>query len=76
MQTKFGSFLESLTSTLLGFGVALVSQLIIFPKFGVHLSLQDNLYITLWFTLISVARSYLIRRLFNRIKKYNGTPSN
>jgi hypothetical protein len=76
MQTKTGSLVETLASTVIGFGVALASQVTIFPWFGVHLPLTSNIYITCWFTLISVARGYFVRRLFNRIKKYHGSSSN
>lgn len=64
-QRKIYSFLESLANVLIGSGVALCSQLLIFPWFGIHLSIWANLEITAYFTIISVARSYLVRRLFN-----------
>ncbi len=67
MQRKLYSLTESITGTLIGSGVALVSQFVIFPWFNIHISLQENLWIAGWFTLISVARSYLMRRLFNWI---------
>lgn len=64
-QTKTGSLLESLTNILIGYGVALASQLAIFPLFGVHLPFSANLWIGAWFTVISLVRSYIIRRWFN-----------
>lgn len=67
MQSKIGSLVESLINILIGFGIALGSQLLIFPMYGVNIPLHDNVMITLWFTLISIARSYTLRRLFNRI---------
>jgi hypothetical protein len=45
--------------------VALVSQIVIFPMFGIRVSLTTNLWIGAWFTGISLARSYIIRRWFN-----------
>ena len=45
--------------------MAVASQVIIFPFFGVHIRLADNLVIGLWFTLISIVRSYVLRRAFN-----------
>jgi hypothetical protein len=65
MQSRVGSLIESCASTLIGFGVALLSQLVIFPLYGVHVPLSTNLAITVWFTFISVARSYCVRRFFN-----------
>jgi hypothetical protein len=66
MQSKFFSLIEALTNTAVGFVVALLSQLMVFPCFGIHLGTLQNLQIVGIFTAISVARSYLIRRFFTR----------
>ena len=52
----------------IGYSVAILSQLAVFPLFGIKVTLTDNLLIGAFFTVISLARSYLVRRLFNRIK--------
>lgn len=68
-QARLESFVETCANTAIGLVVALASQLVIFPKVGVHVSLGTNLEIVAWFTLISVVRGYVIRRWFNaRIK--------
>ena len=64
-QTRLGSFIEATANTVIGYGVALISQLIVFPMVGIHVSLSTNLVIGFWFTLISIARSYALRRWFN-----------
>ena len=64
-QSRVASLAESVMNVLIGYGVALASQLVIFPMFGIHLPLSDNLAIGAWFTLISLVRSYVIRRWFN-----------
>jgi hypothetical protein len=64
-QTRMGSLIESIMNIAIGYGVALLSQIIIFPLFGVHVSLTENLLIGAWFTAISLVRSYVIRRWFN-----------
>lgn len=64
-QSKLGSLLEACANTALGYLIALASQLAIFPHFGIHLPLQDNLAIGAWFTLISLLRGYVLRRWFN-----------
>jgi len=70
MQSKTQSFLESLVNVLIGYIVAFMSQLLIFPLFDIHIMLADNLLIGLWFTAISIARTYVVRRWFNaRIKR-------
>ena len=66
MQTKRQSIIESLVNISIGYAVAIFSQLLIFPLFHIHLPLHDNLLIGAYFTLISLVRSYLVRRLFNR----------
>ena len=64
-QSRVASLAESVMNVLIGYGVALASQLVIFPMFDVHLPLSDNLAIGAWFTIISLVRSYAIRRWFN-----------
>lgn len=73
MQSKIGSLVESLINILIGFGIALGSQILIFPMYGVNIPLHDNVMITLWFTVISIARSYSLRRLFNRVTVWRMT---
>ena len=65
MQSKLGSLIESCMNIAIGYFVALFSQLLLFPLFNIHVSLQTNLWIGAWFTLISLIRSYIIRRWFN-----------
>lgn len=64
-QTRLESFIEALLNIFIGYIVAVASQIMIFPMFGVHLSFQSNLWMGAWFTLISLIRSYIIRRYFN-----------
>ena len=66
-QSRAQSMIESAANVVIGYMVALGSQLVVFPMFDVHLPLQVNLLIGLWFTAISLVRSYLVRRLFNRM---------
>ena len=66
MQSRRHSFVESVTNVAIGYGVALASQLAIFPVFEIHVPLSDNLLIGGWFTLVSIGRSYVVRRWFTR----------
>ena len=68
MQSKKHSLIESITNILIGYCVAVVSQIVVFPLVGVAASLSQNIEIGLYFTVISLVRSYVIRRCFNRIK--------
>ena len=67
-QSRFQSAIESVANVAVGYGVAVASQIVIFPHFGVHIPLSDNFTIGAWFTLISLARSYALRRWFNGLK--------
>lgn len=64
-QSKKHSWLEAVVNVLVGYWVAVAGQVIIFPLFGVHISLQQDMLIGLFFTAISLVRSYLLRRAFN-----------
>lgn len=64
-QTKIGSFIEVCTSMGIGCLVALASQYMIFPWFGINLPASSHIWIVVWFTLISIIRSYILRRVFN-----------
>ena len=65
MQTRLMSLFESAANIVVGYGVAVITQLLVFPLFGLAASLSDNLVIGLIFTIVSLARSYALRRLFN-----------
>jgi len=65
MQTRLQSTIESVANVAVGYFVALLSQLAIFPAFGIHVSLTSNLAIGGWFTVVSLVRTYMLRRWFN-----------
>ena len=71
-QTKRMSLFESFTNIAIGYGVAVISQLIIFPWFGIDIPLRSNFLIGAWFTVISLARSYCIRRVYNWMEVKRG----
>lgn len=64
-QPKHMSWLEAIAGTAIGYLVALATQLVIFPILGIAVSLSQNILIGAIFTVISVIRGYLVRRLFN-----------
>ena len=64
-QTRLGSFIEALVNVAIGFTINYIANLLIFPLFGMHISLIDNLWMGFIYTFISIARSYVIRRWFN-----------
>ena len=64
MQTRTHSFLETCANTAVGYLIAVGSQIVIFPVFGIHIPLGDNFKIGVWFTAVSLVRGYLLRRWF------------
>jgi hypothetical protein len=69
MQTKKYSAIEAVTNTLTGLVVSFVIQLIIYPAMGIPVRLSQNVIITAVFTLTSIGRGYIVRRVFNKIRK-------
>jgi hypothetical protein len=67
-QSKFQSLIESFTTVISGFFVALAVQLLIFPLYDIEISLFQNVQIVMILTITSVIRIYIVRRCFNRIK--------
>ncbi len=63
-QSRAMSLVESLANVAIGYGVAVVTQILIFPIFGLHTTLAQNLMMGAIFTVVSIARSYVLRRLF------------
>ena len=64
-QKPWQSLVEALMNTLTGVILSLLSVQYIFPLFGVQMDLRQNAIATSIMTIVSVARSYLFRRLFN-----------
>jgi hypothetical protein len=62
------SLVESIANVLAGFGVAVAMQMAIFPLFGLRTTLTENLTMGAIFTVVSIARSYCLRRVFEGIR--------
>ena len=68
-QTPTQSAVESVANVSIGYFVSLAANATILPLFGIAISLSDNLAIGAIYTAISIARSYCVRRAFNRYNK-------
>lgn len=64
-QSRAMSIVESVANVAVGYGVAVCAQILVFPLFGIDASLGANLGIGAIFTVVSLCRSYALRRLFN-----------
>jgi hypothetical protein len=58
------SLIEAITNVTLGYGLAVIAQIVVFPWFGLDVSIGENLAIGAVFVGISLLRSYALRRLF------------
>ena len=67
-QSRAMSFMESLTNVAVGYGIALTTQILVFRWFGLHASLAENMVMGAIFTLVSIVRSYSLRRMFEEIR--------
>ncbi len=72
-QSRGMSMLESVVNVVVGYGVAVVTQILIFPVFGLHATLEQNLQMGALFTLVSIARSFALRRAFEALRLRNST---
>jgi hypothetical protein len=62
------SFVEAIVNVAVGYGIAVLTQILIFPAFGLHTTLAQNLQMGLVFTGVSICRSFLLRRLFENLR--------
>jgi hypothetical protein len=68
VQSRLMSLVEAGANVVVGFMVALATQLVVFPVFGLEATLGQNLAIGGVFTAVSVVRSYLLRRAFEALR--------
>ena len=69
MQTKKWSMIESMTSVGIGWFIGVILNMLVLPLFDYDVSLTDGVLISIIFTVVSVVRSYIIRRWFNSKEK-------
>lgn len=67
-QSRRTSLIEAIANVAVGYCLAIATQIAVFPLFGLRASLGDNLALGAAFTAISLARSYVLRRLFEAIR--------
>lgn len=69
MQKKSHSFIEAWINVLVGLAINFAVQFVLYPILGIPVSIGQNIVICGVFTVVSVTRSYCLRRIFNRITK-------
>ena len=66
-QSRIMSLVEAITNVAVGYGLAIATQIVVFPWFGLEAGLGEHLAIGVAFTGVSLARGYLLRRVFERL---------
>ena len=66
-QSRTMSLVEALANVAVGFTIAVLTQRAVFPYFGIVTTLSTDLAIGAMFTVVSIVRSYVMRRLFERL---------
>jgi hypothetical protein len=67
-QSRTMSLVEAAANVVVGYVLAIATQIVVFPWFGIEAALGEHLAIGMAFVGISLARSYLLRRLFEAIR--------
>ena len=61
------SAVEAVANVAVGYLIAAATTAVVLPVFGYHVTGPDALGISAIFTVVSLARSYALRRIFNRV---------
>lgn len=72
-QSRIMSLVEAITNVVVGYVLAIVTQIVVFPWFGIETGLAEHLTIGFAFLGVSLVRSYLLRRLFEVVRSRRGT---
>jgi len=67
-QSRLMSMVEAATNVFVGYVLAIATQIVVFPWFGIETGLAEHMTIGLAFVGVSLARGYLLRRLFERLR--------
>ncbi len=67
-QSRLMSLVEAITNVIVGYGVAVATQILIFPIFGLQTTLGQNLAMGGIFTIVSLLRSFALRRFFESFR--------
>jgi hypothetical protein len=67
-QSRLMSLVEAIANVAIGYGIAVVTQILVFPVFGLQTTLAENMMLGLVFTGISIVRSFALRRVFEAVR--------
>ncbi len=69
-QSRIMSLVEAAANVVVGYVLAIATQVVVFPWFGIEVALGEHLAIGLIFVGVSLARGYLLRRLFETWRRF------
>jgi hypothetical protein len=72
MQSRFMSMVESWGNVAIGFWINFALNLAVLPLFGLSVTATQSLGIGAVFTVVSVIRSYYVRRGFEWLRVHHG----
>lgn len=64
-QTRRESAIEAIVNIIVGYTVNVMANFAIFPLFGWAITLEQNLLMGVFYTVVSFVRSYALRRFYN-----------
>jgi hypothetical protein len=68
-QSRGMSLVEATTNIVVGYILAILTQILVFPLFGIQAALAEHLAIGIAFVGVSLVRGYVLRRMFERLGK-------
>jgi len=69
-QSRIMSMVEAAANVAIGYVLAIATQIVVFPWFGIETGIAEHLTIGLAFVGVSLVRGYLLRRLFEAIRMH------
>lgn len=67
-QSRVMSMIEAATNVVVGYLLAIATQIVVFPWFGIETGLAEHMTIGLAFVVVSLLRGYALRRLFEMVR--------
>ena len=64
-QSKRASMIEALANVAIGYSISVAANMVVMPAFGYQVTAAQAASMGLIFTVISIVRSYMLRRAFN-----------
>jgi hypothetical protein len=68
MQSRMMSLVEAVTNVIAGFVLAITIQAVLYPLLSIPVTAALNILIATVFTFVLIARSYILRRVFEAIR--------